>query len=95
MDCFIIFFHAILQPAHKEKQKKKHLEEKLERLEEKIRLSKDKHDLAASSGDLLDLDQVEKEEEALEDPSFLSLLRGCESAFHDEIPTLIWQPSLL
>lgn len=70
MDRFIIFFHAILQLAHKEKQKKKHLEEKLERLEEKIRLSKDKQDSAASSGDLLDLEQVEKQEEALEDPLF-------------------------
>jgi len=68
---FIIFFHAILQLAHKEKQKKNHLEEKLERLEEKIRLSKDKHDSAASSGDLLDLEQVEKQEKALEDPLFL------------------------
>lgn len=60
-------FRKCVAKIDKEKQKKNHLEEKLERLEEKIRLSKDKHDSAASSGDLLDLEQVEKQEKALED----------------------------
>lgn len=60
-------FRKCVAKIDKEKQKKNHLEEKLERLEEKIRLSKDKQDSAASSGDLLDLEQVEKQEEALED----------------------------